>query len=49
MATRGANKLKCKNYRDRGIRAKNKLRRLKQHLKKHSTDIPALEAVKNIR
>lgn len=46
MAARGANKLKCKAYRDSKRRERNKLRKLSKHLTKHVNDNVAIEAQK---
>ena len=46
MATKGSMKLKCKTYRDRGIRGINRKRKLNKHLVKHPNDLNAIEALK---
>lgn len=46
MAKKGANKMKCKGYRDRGTRELNRAKRLSKHLKTHPTDADAKKALK---
>ena len=44
----GRNKDKCKTYRDYDMREKNKARKIRRHLKKHSQDDIALAALKRL-
>lgn len=46
MATKGSMKLKCKAYRDRGIREINRKRKLNKHLVNHPNDLNAITALK---
>lgn len=39
------NRVKCKIYRDRNKKLRNKIRKLRRHLKKFSTDMQALSAL----
>lgn len=48
MANKGANKKKCQAYRLEGIREKNKIRKLKKHLKIHIADKQATKALNNV-
>lgn len=44
----GRNKLSCDNYRRSHRREKNKLRRLRRHLKAHSNDRMAVHCAANL-
>lgn len=46
MASKGANKLKGKAYRDSKKRERNKLRKLSKHLTKFPADMDAVNAQK---
>lgn len=41
----GRDKKKCQDYRARGLRIKNKIRKLKKHIKRQPRDLAAQEAL----
>ena len=48
-SSKGKNAAKCKAYKTEGRRARNKLRKLLKHSRKHSQDKVALASIANLR
>jgi len=44
----GRNLIKCSIYKSRGVRLRNKIRKLKKYLKKHPTDRQAQNRLKEL-
>lgn len=45
----GRNKIPCQRYRNEMRQEKNKLRRLRRHLKRHPNDTPAVPVMEALR